>query len=107
MPALTSLVNPASAVITNSSENPVPVTDPELQTLSLSLDQITNILSMLTISMAGRLSVDINNITAGNISTLSTLSNQSQIGSLNANDQIPSLLNSLYQSGIRKQIVTS
>jgi hypothetical protein len=102
MPNLSSLVNPNSAVITNSVENPVQVSDPELQGVSLSLNQITNILSMLTISTVGRLNVEVN---SGNINAAITSLNT--IGGVSTNEQVPAIINTLYQSGIRKQILTS
>jgi hypothetical protein len=57
---------------------------------------------MLTISTAGRMSIDVN---SGNVNAAITSLNT--IGGVNTNEQVPAIINTLYQSGIRKQILTS
>ena len=106
-----------------SSANPLPVdVNGEMigaiEALRMAINSLTRTVGLTSPDLAGRLRVLAENPTAGNLqatvslaggqtlTTLSTLTNQTQIGGFAANDQIPSIVN-INAASLRRNISTS
>ena len=103
-----------------SSANPLPVdVNGEMigaiEALRMAINSLTRTVGLTSPDLAGRLRVLAENPTAGNLQatvtiasnqTLSTLTNQTQIGGFAANDQIPSIVN-INAASLRRNISTS
>jgi hypothetical protein len=106
-----------------SSSNPLPVDVngemiEAIEALRMAINSLTRTVGLTSPDLAGRLRVLAENPTAGNLqatvslagsqtlTTLSTLTNQTQIGGFNANDQIPSIVN-INAASLRRNISTS
>ena len=109
-----------------SSTNPLPVDVngemiEAIEALRMAINSLTRTVGLTSPDLAGRLRVLAENPTAANLqatvslaggqtlatlTTLSTLTNQTQIGGFNANDQIPSIVN-INAASLRRNISTS
>jgi hypothetical protein len=106
-----------------SSVNPFPVQPggemlEAIEALRMAINSLTRTVGLTSPDLAGRLRVLAENPTAGNLqatvslaggqtlTTLSTLTNQTQIGGFAANDQIPAIVN-INAASLRRNISTS
>lgn len=109
-----------------SSANPLPVDVngemiEAIEALRMAINSLTRTVGLTSPDLAGRLRVLAENPTAANLNmtaslaggqtlatltTLSTLTNQTQIGGFNANDEIPSIVN-INAASLRRNISTS
>lgn len=106
-----------------SSSNPMPVDAKgemieAIEALRMAINSLTRTVGLTSPDLAGRLRVLAENPTAANLqatvslagsqtlTTLSTLTNQTQIGGFAANDQIPAIVN-INAASLRRNISTS
>ena len=87
--------------------NPFPVTGAGLQVLQR-IAALLKPLQMITGNGSNRLSVDVNSgtfvVSSGTVSTIGSVTNVANIGSINAFDQMKSGARTAYNTGIRSRV---
>ena len=104
----TKLVDENGVVISPATD--AAITEGELihaiEALRMAVHSLTRTIGYAMPDTAGRLRVNVDGTSIGTVTTVTTLSNQSQIGGYNATEQIPSLMR-LGTDSLRRNIIVS